>query len=149
MARIDIDETALYDLLHDPAGPVGREIARRGDRVVHLAQVYTSTVGAGIMWPEFVRTRLRGVPRGTPGRLVMWGPPSGHRSSVPGAHPALDTGRLEASIGMRVTETVYGPSADIYADPAVAPYAKWVELGTRYMDERPYLRPALYEGAAG
>lgn len=147
MARVVIFDSVLEEVLRSPVGPVGREMFRRGEKVAELTIAFDHSTGAGIMWPEFVRTRLRGVPRGTPGRLDMWGPPSGHRSSVPFAHPAYDTGNLARSVGVRAVETVYGPSADIYYDLAIAPYAGYVELGTRYMEPRPALRPALVAAA--
>jgi HK97 gp10 family phage protein len=49
------------------------------------------------------------------------------------------TGRLRASIG---TGHIDGNSAVVQAS---APYAGYVELGTRYMRAQPYLRPALYK----
>lgn len=148
MADFTIDEAALNEVLYSLDGPVGREMLRRGELVAEQTIAYDNSTGAGIMWPEFVRTRLRGVPRGTPGRLIMWGEPSGHRSSLPGAHPAIDTGTLASSVGVRLTETTDGPAADVYYDEQVAPYAGYVELGTAYMEARPALRPAL-QAAAG
>lgn len=50
----------------------------------------------------------------------------------------VDTGLLRSSIRVGA---VTPRSARIHAD---APYAAYVELGTRHMRAQPYLRPALY-----
>jgi len=52
------------------------------------------------------------------------------------------TGRLRASIG------ISDPGRDRVVVDATAPYAGYVELGTRYMKAQPYLRPALYRARA-
>lgn len=59
-----------------------------------------------------------------------------HQASAPGEPPAVDTGNLKNSL--RVLEVTderasFGTSAD---------YAAYLEFGTRYMEARPYLRPA-------
>lgn len=144
MDTIVIFDAVLEEQLRALDGPVGEAMRGRGERVREEAVAYASSTGAGIMWPEFVRTRLRGAPPGTPGRLSMWGQPSGHRSSVPFAHPAGDTGVLAGGIVLRMTETVAGPSADIVS---TAFYSGFVELGTAYMEPRPFLRPALHAAA--
>ena len=63
-----------------------------------------------------------------------------HRASAPGQPPAVDTGRLRASIthemqteGQRVTARV-GTNVE---------YAKELEFGTRRIAARPFLRPIL------
>ena len=143
MSDINIDTGTLDAYLYDPEGDVAREIDRRGALVEDAARINTSGAGDGIEWPEVVRTRIPGAAPGTPGRLWIFGGPSGHRSSSPFDHPAIDTGDLTSSIERHMTETEAGPSCDISAGGAEAPYAAYVELGTRYMAERPYLRPAL------
>jgi HK97 gp10 family phage protein len=59
-----------------------------------------------------------------------------HQASAPGEPPAVDTGNLKNSL--RVLEVTderasFGTSAD---------YAAYLEFGTRYMEARPFLRPA-------
>lgn len=60
--------------------------------------------------------------------------------SEPGDSPHKDTGRLRASI-----------SHEVDTDKGVARvgsnlfYSKWLELGTRFMAARPYLRKAFHE----
>lgn len=51
----------------------------------------------------------------------------------------VDTGRLKASIQV---EDAGREKARVHAS---APYAGYVELGTRYMNAQPYLRPSLYK----
>ena len=50
----------------------------------------------------------------------------------------VDTGALKRSIGLEITDS--GMSAEI--EPT-AEYAPYVELGTRFMEAQPYLKPAF------
>jgi hypothetical protein len=59
-----------------------------------------------------------------------------HQSSGPGQPPANDFGFLVANIKPDVGD---GLSVDL---KSLAPYSLWLELGTRYMDPRPFLAPA-------
>lgn len=52
----------------------------------------------------------------------------------------VDTGTLKRSIGLEITDS--GMSAEV--EPT-AEYAPYVELGTRFMDAQPYLKPAFDE----
>ena len=52
----------------------------------------------------------------------------------------VDTGMLKRSIGLGITDG--GMSAEV--EPT-AEYAPYVELGTRFMDPQPYLKPAFNE----
>ena len=52
----------------------------------------------------------------------------------------VDTGTLKRSIGIEITDG--GMSAEV--EPT-AEYAPYVELGTRFMDPQPYLKPAFNE----
>lgn len=52
----------------------------------------------------------------------------------------VDTGTLKRSIGIEITDG--GMSAEV--EPT-AEYAPYVELGTRFMDPQPYLKPAFDE----
>lgn len=67
------------------------------------------------------------------------GKPVMHRASVPGYPPAPDTGALLRSIIMdaRHTEVEVG---SIITNP---PYPKWLEEGTKRMEARPWLGPAV------
>lgn len=61
-----------------------------------------------------------------------------HRASAPGEPPALDKGELVSRIIFDVGDMVVEVGAE-----AGAPYAKWLEEGTQYMDPRPWLAPAV------
>ena len=50
----------------------------------------------------------------------------------------VDTGTLKRSIGLEITDS--GMTAEV--EPT-ADYAPYVELGTRFMDAQPYLKPAF------
>ena len=52
----------------------------------------------------------------------------------------VDTGTLKRSIGLEITDG--GMSAEV--EPT-AEYAPYVELGTRFMEAQPYLKPAFDE----
>lgn len=52
----------------------------------------------------------------------------------------VDTGTLKRSIGLEITDG--GMSAEV--EPT-ADYAPYVELGTRFMEAQPYLKPAFDE----
>ncbi len=52
----------------------------------------------------------------------------------------VDTGTLKRSIGLEITDA--GMSAEV--EPT-AEYAPYVELGTRFMEAQPYLKPAFNE----
>jgi phage gpG-like protein len=54
--------------------------------------------------------------------------------------PNVRTGRLRSSITHQVARDSQGLYADIGSN---VEYAAYVELGTRFMHPRPYLRPAL------
>ena len=50
----------------------------------------------------------------------------------------VDTGTLKRSIGLEITDS--GMAAEV--EPT-AEYAPYVELGTRFMEAQPYLKPAF------
>lgn len=55
----------------------------------------------------------------------------------------VDTGNLERSIGLEVTDG--GMTATV---KPTAEYAPYVEYGTRFMNAQPYMRPSLEEQGA-
>ena len=76
-----------------------------------------------------------------------------HYASLPGQPPAIDLGNLRASImgeievkGVGVTGKV-GPDVEMLAAKTDAgtdiEYGLYLEVGTKHMAARPYLRPAL------
>jgi hypothetical protein len=60
--------------------------------------------------------------------------------SLPGQPPSVRTGRLRGSITWRLGQDGLSPYVDV---GSAVVYAAYVELGTRRMAARPYLRPAL------
>ena len=65
-----------------------------------------------------------------------------HFSSRPGEPPAIDTGDLRASIGNEVIKSSSFVDG-LVGDTENLKYAPMLELGTRNMQPRPYLRPSL------
>lgn len=63
-----------------------------------------------------------------------------HIASSPGNPPAVDTGRLRASITHRLEWEAGGAAA--YVGTSVE-YARHLEFGTSKMEPRPFLRPAV------
>lgn len=60
--------------------------------------------------------------------------------SEPGEGPGVISGRLRGSITWRLSQDAESPYVDV--GTAVF-YAPFLENGTRYMEPRPFLRPAL------
>lgn len=141
MAAVEIDDAALDALLD---GAVARDLEQRAINVEGIAKRLLLMHSAGRVYTQYVFTRIKGAPPGTPGRLGFYGSRPPHQASLPGDSPNSDTGRLLASIH----HTVDGATAaEMYADiGADTNYALFLELGTRYMAPRPFLRPALYAG---
>lgn len=87
--------------------------------------------------------------RGDIVKRIQRGPASGriyerrgivHQASAPGEAPMSDTGRLANSIYF--TEG-FGPSRGVSVQVGSnLVYAKYLEYGTRHMQERPYFTPA-------
>lgn len=65
-----------------------------------------------------------------------------HQASAPGQPPAVDTGRLRSSYTWRTGEDFRGVYVEVGTNVV---YAPWLEFGTRYMQARPHLRPAIDE----
>lgn len=83
------------------------------------------------------------------------GKTSFHRPSAPGFPPAVDTGVLRASIshkvnvkGLNVNAFVGSDTDKIRSNPKTeagtdVEYGFYLEIGTRHMEARPWLRPTL------
>jgi hypothetical protein len=136
MANININQAALDAFLHDINGPVGHDIERRSYNVENAAKRLLVMHGSGRVYDTtFFRDRQ--------GRLRKGRPRVPHQASAPGEPPASDTGRLLASIGHRLGTDADGVYGEIFAGTN---YAAFLEYGTRDMDPRPFMRPALIEG---
>lgn len=77
------------------------------------------------------------------GRVYTRGPgrnlSATHQASAPGEPPATDTGRLVSSLVWRMD----GDGALIGSTVRTPPYPMFLEFGTRNMEARPFMRPAL------
>jgi HK97 gp10 family phage protein len=63
-----------------------------------------------------------------------------HQASAPGEPPANQSGELAKSISYKVVNGANGPEITISVD---AKYGGMLELGTRFMEPRPFMRPAV------
>jgi len=137
MVRIDWDEAALVRLLDSTDGLVGQDLQRRALAVENAQKRLLSMHGGGRVYTT--RFFVRG------GKLYAYGSRPAHQASAPGQPPAVDTGRLRATIGHSVT-TDGGLHANVGSggNPAVpgVNYAAYLEYGTRHMAPRPWLRPS-------
>jgi HK97 gp10 family phage protein len=66
----------------------------------------------------------------------------GTSPSSPGEPPGVDTGRLRKSITHEIEEALWDIIGRVGTN---VEYGKWLELGTKDMSPRPYLRRAIEE----
>jgi hypothetical protein len=132
---VTLNERGIEELFRDPEGPVG-------DIMERAALAVETTAKRSLMHMGDYHEYLPGhYLLHKAGRWYAWdrdAPP--HASSRPLSPPSSDTGVLAASIGHQVFV------GDEYVEASVGSpldYAFYVELGTRLMDARPFLRPAL------
>lgn len=113
---------ALQKALREFSINADREIA---DAVNGTAQnIRTSAVKSILRGPKTGATYKKANPKRT------------HKASAPGQAPATDTGRLAGSIRADVS----GRKAEVYTD---AKYAAPLEFGTRDIEPRPFMVPAM------
>jgi len=81
---------------------------------------------------------IKSLQRGTKSGVVYekYAPKRTHRASAAGEAPATDTGRLAGSIKAEIS----GKTAEVVANAEYAPY---LEFGTRTMEPRPFMFPAM------
>jgi phage gpG-like protein len=81
---------------------------------------------------------IRSIQRGTKSGITYEkiDPRRTHRASAPGEAPATDTGRLANSI----QADIEGKNATVFTN---VEYAPWLEFGTRTIEPRPFMFPAL------
>jgi hypothetical protein len=142
MTDFAFNESAMFELEHDPEGPVGRDLERRVIRGEAAAKRFLSMHGTGRIYRKSHPTRI-------------------HQASAPGEPPAPDTGLLRAAVGHAVgtdAEGLYaefgiatGPTpaaAEREGDTTISDIGIYLELGTRHLAPRPWLRPSV-PAAAG
>ena len=69
----------------------------------------------------------------------------GKSPSSPGEPPGVDTGRLRASITYEIEQILFSITGKIGTN---VKYARYLELGTKDMQPRPYLRAAIERNKA-
>jgi hypothetical protein len=130
VTTIEIDDAALDEFL---ARTTHQFLEDKAQAVESTAKRLLVLHGTGRLYTtRFYRDREGRLRRG--GRRVP------HQASAPGFPPASDTGRLLSSIHHEVVGAGTDLEARIGSD---VNYALYLELGTRYMLPRPFLRPAL------
>lgn len=136
MSTAEIDEQGIEEMFHDKEGPIGKIVEKFCYDVETIAKVSVLAPGSGHTYgPGDVYFR-----RG--GKVLHWHRENFHQASAPGEPPSSDTGRLLTAIGHELVdgEVVSGKVT------ANVKYAKWLEEGTRFMEPRPFLYPALESG---
>jgi hypothetical protein len=138
MASTQLNEGAIEALFHDPKGPVARIMEQKAYAVENAAKRLLLLPGNG-------RTYDTTFYRDSAGRLRKGRARVPHTASAPGEPPASDTGRLLTSIHHEMSDGPEGIEGRVGSD---VEYAVYLELGTRDMLPRPFLRPALDIGLA-
>lgn len=113
--------------------PIRQELERRAFLVENAAKRLVSGPGTGRLYDTTFW-------RDAQGRLRKGRKRVPHRASAPGAPPATDTGRLLNSISHSISQQ--GPEWVARVE-AKTNYSLYLELGTRHMAPRPFMRPAL------
>lgn len=131
------NDVELEYLLNSEDGPVGDDLRRRAVDVEAAGKRLLSQHGTGRVYKKTKPNRI-------------------HQASAPGEPPAPDTGLLRAALSHEIGQDADGLYADIgYGinpestteredDTPIADIAEYLELGTRHMAPRPFLRPALH-----
>jgi hypothetical protein len=131
-----INQAGLEELFNDPFGPVAEIMERAAYQVETEAK--RSLLKAG----TYHRYEPGHYRLFKAGKWYAWTKTTPtHTSSQPGTPPASDTGTLMVSVSHTMVQTDDGIGAEIGSPLA---YSLYVELGTRLMQPRPFLRPALY-----
>jgi hypothetical protein len=113
---------AMEALLQSREGPVGKDLLRRCVRVESAAKRLLSQPGRG---------RVRN----------LTNPKRTHQASAPGDPPAVDLGHLRASVDHAIGRGIDGDLFGIVGTSLKKGF--WLEVGTRKIAARPWLRPSL------
>lgn len=138
---VELDDEAIAKFFRDKEGPIAKIMERAGYYVESAIKTLLLIPGSGREYSGILTFRRGGKiysNYSTGGHSVP------HRASAPGEPPASDTGALLNSISHKldVEETVF---VRVGSDKK---YAIWLELGTRFMAARPFIRPGLDIGLA-
>ena len=135
MARVEIYEDAIRELAFDPVGEVAQDMERAAFLVENEAKQRILRPGSGFTYLPGTYLELRG------GKWYKWTRTlPAHTASSPGDSPASDTGMLLSTISHMVDEDADGIFYRVGSPEEVALY---LEMGTKLMDPRPFLRPSL------
>lgn len=113
--ELQVHDAALAQLFHDPDGPIGQDLRKRGLLVQQAAVLSVQQPGTGRRY-------------------------GAHVASAPGHPPATDTGRLANDIR---SELLLDSEGLVEVIGVTVDYGDDLELGTRDIEPRPFLRPAL------
>lgn len=122
---VTLNDSAVAALLNSPDGPIGIDLLKRGIRVETDVKRRLKQTGKGRVYEKYK-------PRRT------------HRASAPGDAPATDLGHLGASYGRALGHDGRGLFVQVGTGLKVGLF---LEIGTRTIDPRPALRPALAKAA--
>lgn len=133
---VQLNEGAIQALFADPEGPVAQIIEQYAYKVESAAKTLLLIPGSGRVYLPGEYFLKRG------SKIYHWTRETEHRASAPGDPPASDTGSLLSSIShqMGVDEMVYATVG------SPLKYALYLELGTRFLQPRKFLTPALTIG---
>ena len=110
-------------------------IARQDERIRRAVKKWLNVVGLLVL-NSAKRRILRGPNSGEV--YEKYNPRRTHQASAPGESPASDTGTLVRGVVMQVDEAAHEVNVGTNVQ-----HGKWTELGTRNMEARPWLAPAL------
>jgi hypothetical protein len=135
VARVEVYEGAIAELAHEPAGQVAQAVERAAYLVENEAKIRILRPGSGFLYEPGDYLLLRA------GKWYKWERTlPAHRASSPGDSPSSDTGLLLSTISHQVDEDENGI---FYRVGSAQEDSLWLELGTKNMAPRPFLRPSL------
>lgn len=135
MGRVEIYDQGIDELAHDPEGEIAEALERDAYLVENEAKRRLLEPGSGFTYLPGSYDLRKG------GKWYHWvrtGP--AHTASAPYDSPASDIGLLLNTIEHVMDEDDDGIFFSVGSDEE---YAKYLELGTRLMFPRPFLRPSL------
>lgn len=137
--HVQINQAEIEALAHDPAGPIGQILEQFAIATESIAKTLMMVPGSGRYYGpgEYFLTRTKA---DGSRKVYHWVRTTGHRASAPGEPASSDSGVEKSTIHHWLGES----STGLWARVGIgAYYGIFTELGTRYMEPRPVLRPAL------
>lgn len=130
-----IDDDAIRRMSADREGPVAKIVQRYAIQTETVARQLLKLPGSGRIYEpgEYFLRRGNKVYHWTRTRPA-------HQASAPGEPPSGDTGLLAVTLHHSLIVRNGRVVAQVRAG---AKYGLYLELGTRFMKPRPFLRPAL------